>query len=72
MVVATFSSTGYSLMFLNGAWVKATPAFNRELCTLRCLADPSTAVATRYSMVSPLTAPAHGVSARPGTYDDLP
>jgi hypothetical protein len=30
---------GYSLMFLNGAWVKATPAFNRELCTLRCLAD---------------------------------
>ncbi len=24
---------GYSLMFLNGAWVKATPpAFNRELC----------------------------------------
>lgn len=23
---------GYSLMFLNGAWIKATPAFNRELC----------------------------------------
>ena len=33
-----FAYHGFSELLLNGKWVKATPAFNKELCRKHCVA----------------------------------
>jgi transglutaminase-like putative cysteine protease len=50
---------GYTDLWLDGAWVKATPAFNIELCERSgCCRWTSTAAATRST--TPSTRPATG------------